>query len=368
MFTLSGRPRLPDVRRRGQGRPADAAARRPPRADRGVRRRGDRQADPGPGPRRADRRAGRHQRRQRDRAGPVRRLADGRGRRPGARRTAGAAAASRSSTSRRSSRPVSKLARTLHTAGDVLGGMDEAFTVAALLAPRAGVRRRPDGRVLQLRLRRRPRRAGTAARRRARRRRDRRDRRAARPRRARPVLVLGTDVWADGAEEAALRLVEALGHPDHHQRHGPRRRPRRPPAAGHQGPRRGARQAPTWWSWSARRWTSGSATASSAARTGADAGRASCTSPTPPARCPAHAELAGSVVRRPDRRASTACTPAVEPAARRPDWSAWVDRAAGHRARPPPSATPRCSAPRPTRSTPPASTASWCRGWPTTRS
>ena len=30
---------------------------------------------------------------------------------------------------------------------------------------------------------------------------------------SRPVLVLGTDVWADGAEEAALRLVETLGIP-----------------------------------------------------------------------------------------------------------------------------------------------------------
>src|SRR5690606_33316560 len=29
----------------------------------------------------------------------------------------------------------------------------------------------------------------------------------------RPVVVLGTDVWADGAEEAALRLVEELGLP-----------------------------------------------------------------------------------------------------------------------------------------------------------
>ncbi len=29
----------------------------------------------------------------------------------------------------------------------------------------------------------------------------------------RPVLVLGTDVWADGAEEAALRFVEAVGIP-----------------------------------------------------------------------------------------------------------------------------------------------------------
>ena len=37
--------------------------------------------------------------------------------------------------------------------------------------------------------------------------------RAARPRPSRPVLVLGTDVWADGAEEAALRFVEAAGIP-----------------------------------------------------------------------------------------------------------------------------------------------------------
>ena len=29
----------------------------------------------------------------------------------------------------------------------------------------------------------------------------------------RPVLVLGTDVWADRAEEAALRLVDRLGVP-----------------------------------------------------------------------------------------------------------------------------------------------------------
>ena len=38
-------------------------------------------------------------------------------------------------------------------------------------------------------------------------------RRAARRRRRRPVLVLGTDVWADGAEEAALRFVEQTGVP-----------------------------------------------------------------------------------------------------------------------------------------------------------
>src|SRR4029077_15450531 len=29
----------------------------------------------------------------------------------------------------------------------------------------------------------------------------------------RPVLILGTDVWADGAEQAALDLVDAVGVP-----------------------------------------------------------------------------------------------------------------------------------------------------------
>ena len=56
----------------------------------------------------------------------------------------------------------------------------------------------------------------------------------------RPVLILGTDVWADGAEREALELVEASRPPRDHQRHGPRRGPGRPPAPRHQGPRQGA--------------------------------------------------------------------------------------------------------------------------------
>ena len=106
---------------------------------------------------------------------------------------------------------VSKLARTLHTAGDVLTGMDEAFTAArtshrgpvfvdvpmdeffnSATGPVPGAPRltrvEPDtdaiAQVADLL-------------------------KAA----VRPVLVLGTDVWADGAEEAALRLVEATGIP-----------------------------------------------------------------------------------------------------------------------------------------------------------
>ncbi|MAY95081.1 MAG: acetolactate synthase [Nocardioides sp.] len=107
--------------------------------------------------------------------------------------------------------PVSKLARTIPTAGDVLGGMHEAFTVARSshrgpvfvdvpmdelfnasageLAPGGPSRgQAPDTDALD-----------TIA-----------DLLVGA---SRPVLVLGTDVWADGAEEAALRLVEELGVP-----------------------------------------------------------------------------------------------------------------------------------------------------------
>ena len=107
--------------------------------------------------------------------------------------------------------PVSKLSRTIHKAGEVADGMHDAFTVAGSshrgpvfvdipmdeffnsstsTRPTLGERRRtePDGDALgeiaEL--------LGQAQ---------------------RPVLVLGTDVWADGAEEAALRLVEGIGIP-----------------------------------------------------------------------------------------------------------------------------------------------------------
>ncbi len=106
---------------------------------------------------------------------------------------------------------VSKHAATLPTAGDVLGGMDHAFRTAGSShrgpvfvdvpmdeffnsasgpAP-TGERDRgadPDPEAVE-------RIAGLLA------------------RASRPVLVLGTDVWADGAEEAALRLVEGAGLP-----------------------------------------------------------------------------------------------------------------------------------------------------------
>jgi acetolactate synthase-1/2/3 large subunit len=107
--------------------------------------------------------------------------------------------------------PIAKLARTVLTAGDVLVGFEEAFTAArtahrgpafvdvpmdelfnaasgpAPVAPSAPSRQPdPDAVAMIADL------LGRAQ---------------------RPVLILGTDVWADGAEEAALRLVEALGLP-----------------------------------------------------------------------------------------------------------------------------------------------------------
>ncbi len=106
---------------------------------------------------------------------------------------------------------VSKHAATLPTAGDVLGGMDEAFRLAGSShrgpvfvdvpmdeffatssgpAPVGGPVRSADpdpddvARIARLL-------AGAS----------------------RPVVVLGTDVWADRAEEAALRFVESAGVP-----------------------------------------------------------------------------------------------------------------------------------------------------------
>lgn len=106
--------------------------------------------------------------------------------------------------------PVAKAAKTLMTAGDVAAGMDEAFTLArsshrgpvfvdvpmdeffnsstGTVGSGEGTRIEPDGDAIQ-----------SVARLLA--------------RAERPVLILGTDVWADHAEVAALRFVEDLGIP-----------------------------------------------------------------------------------------------------------------------------------------------------------
>jgi acetolactate synthase-1/2/3 large subunit len=107
--------------------------------------------------------------------------------------------------------PVSKLARTIHTAGEVAEGMHQAFTLAgsshrgpvfvdvpmdeffssaSSTRPVVGERTRtePDGDAIT-------------------------DTAELLGQAERPVLVLGTDVWADGADAAALRLVEETGIP-----------------------------------------------------------------------------------------------------------------------------------------------------------
>ncbi|WP_210650603.1 acetolactate synthase [Nocardioides sp. SYSU D00065] len=106
--------------------------------------------------------------------------------------------------------PVAKSAKTLMNAGDVAAGMDEAFTLArsshrgpvfvdvpmdeffasasGAVGRGEGSRIEPDGEAIE-----------AVARLLA--------------RAQRPVLILGTDVWADHAEAAALRFVEDLGIP-----------------------------------------------------------------------------------------------------------------------------------------------------------
>ena len=180
---------------------------------------------------------------------------------------------------------VSKLAATLHTADDVLGGMHEAFTAAGS-SHRGPVfvdvpmdeffnvakGELPDGRL--------------AARRRPRHRRDRPDRRPARgcvapgpdPRHRR----LGRPGRRGGA--ALRRGRRRAGD---HQRHGPRRHPGRPPAALHQGPQPGpGRRRP------GRRGRHPARLPARLRRLRRQGGRAprrrrSSTSPTPPARSPA---------------------------------------------------------------------------------
>jgi acetolactate synthase I/II/III large subunit len=107
--------------------------------------------------------------------------------------------------------PITKSARTVHRVGDVAGAVDEAFTLARSshrgptfldipmdeLFNRAGTER--PGPTPRTRVEPDPEAVSEIG--------------ALLAEAQRPVIVLGTDVWADGAEEAALRLVEQAGVP-----------------------------------------------------------------------------------------------------------------------------------------------------------
>ena len=152
MFTLSGAHVFPMYDAAVEGRPADAAARRAARADRGVRRRGDRQADP-------------HARARRATAGPG--VTNG----VSAVTTAyfngspllvvgGRAPAFRWGTGSLQEldhppllAPVTKRAATVDTVEAIADRVDDAFSARHRTAPRPGVPRRTDGPALQPRRR-----------------------------------------------------------------------------------------------------------------------------------------------------------------------------------------------------------------------
>ena len=233
-------------------------------------------------------------------------------------------------------------ARTVHQVGEIAGAVDEAFTAGRLLAPRADLPRRADGPVL--RPGRRSSRPASAPRQRLEPDPDALAEVGALLAEAqRPVLVLGTDVWADGAEEAALRFVEADRHPGRHQRHGPRRRPRRPPAAGHQGPRQGASAPPTWSSSSGTPLDFRLGYGVFGGKDGAPAGpgRAPRRLPRPGLRARRPRRLG---VRRPDRRSSTACRRRWSRSRASPTGPTLGRRPAGRGRGRASSATPRCCA------------------------
>ena len=300
---------------------------------------------------------GRHQRGLRDRPGAVRRLAHGGGRRA---RTgaAGAAARCRSSTTRRSSRrspswpgrsrrpPTSRRRRRgVHGGGGRPTAARRSSTCRWTSSSTPRHVRRPAGA-------RKPRREPDP---------DESPRSPALLAAARrPVLVLGTDVWADGAEEAALRFVRGLGMPVVANGMGRGLVPGGDPLLVTKA--RGA--------------ALGGADLVVVAGTpldfrlgygvfgGKDGAQGAVVHVADsPGQVATHAELAASAAGDLPR-CSTACWRASS-RPRQPDWSAGR-RAAGGRRRGR-RARRRLLAPTPTRSTRRASTASWCHASPTTR-
>ena len=256
-----GRPPLLDLRRL-QSR-GDPDRRRPPRADRRLRRRGDREGDPRGRRRGADRRAGRDQRDERDRRRPGQQLADLRARRAGAGDALGLGLAA-------GDRPPAVRLAAGQVGGDGEGDRRDRGDDRGGARPRRrraerpDLPRLPDGRRLLAR---------PSSR--------------CPPRRARP-----TAQPAAGVEEAAALLAARRAAGDH-GRHRPLLGARRGASCG-RWPRRSASRssstasaaaacpptttspsaaparprcrAPTSRSWSACRWTSGSASAAASAR------------------------------------------------------------------------------------------------------
>ena len=107
--------------------------------------------------------------------------------------------------------PVTKLSRTVHQVAEVAGAVDEAFRVAGSSHRGPTFLDVPMDQFFDKATVDRP---AVSARHRLEADPDALDRVGALLAAAsRPVLVLGTDVWADGAEEAALRFVEQTGVP-----------------------------------------------------------------------------------------------------------------------------------------------------------
>ena len=260
--------------------------------------------------------------------------------------------------------PVTKSARTVHQVGEIAGACDEAFTLAGSSHRGPTFLDVPMDQFFDKASVERPAVGPAAAARRPTRTRS-RTVGALLAGASRPVLVLGTDVWADGAEEAALRFVEETGVPVVTNGMGRGVVPGGHPLLVTKARGAGVRHAPTSSSWSARRWTSGSATASSAARTAPPAAQVVHLADSP-GQVSRHAELAASAsgdltsvldgVQAALERSPASRTGRPGSATCRPPSPAAVERDARAAARP-----------RPTRSTRPASTASWCPGWPTTR-
>ena len=282
MFTLSGGHVFPLYDAAHTGRLP--ALRRAARAVGGLRRRGGGQAAAPPRPGRAHRRPRRHQRHLRADQRLLQRLAGGGARRPGARSSAGARAACRRWTTCRWSPRSPSTPRRSSATDDIPRAVRRRADRRAHPAPRPGLPGPAAGGGLLRRRRRRcpaatgvapiepdPERGGEgrrAARRRASAGHHRRLRRVRRGRRRRAAR------GRRGAAGAGL-----------HQRHGPRRAAAGAPARLRQGPPGRAAPAPTWsWS-SAPRWTSGSASATSATPRW-------CTSSTRPASGPTHVQPA----------------------------------------------------------------------------